>query len=149
MAEAHQRVSGLLSRAADLEREASGAVRPPGFAQALGGSTVAVIAEVKRRSPSKGWIKSEISAADQARAYAAGGASAISVLTEPANFGGSNADLAAVRAAVSIPALKKDFHVHPIQLVEARALSASAALLIARALAPVELKEMIDTARQL
>jgi indole-3-glycerol phosphate synthase len=110
---------------------------------------VGVIAEVKRRSPSKGWINPGITAADQACAYERGGASAISVLTEPAHFGGSIEDLQAVRAAVQIPVLKKDFHVHPVQLVEARALGASAALLIVRALSPELLREMLRTANAL
>jgi indole-3-glycerol phosphate synthase len=110
---------------------------------------VQVIAEVKRRSPSKGWINPRLTAADQARAYAAGGAAAISVLTEPAHFGGSTDDLVSVRAAVSIPVLKKDFHVHPVQLAEARVVGASAALLIARALSPDDLLRMADAARQL
>lgn len=113
------------------------------------GAGVAVIAEVKRRSPSKGWINADITAADQAKAYELGGASAISVLTEPAHFGGSNEDLTAVRSTVRIPALKKDFHVDPIQLIEARSLSASAALLIARALGPAELPAMTEAARRL
>jgi indole-3-glycerol phosphate synthase len=110
---------------------------------------VALIAEVKRRSPSKGSIAPALDAATQARAYVDGGAAAISVLTEPSHFGGSTSDLAAVKTAVSVAALKKDFHVRPIQLVEARALGASAALLIARALSPERLREMTDTARRL
>src|SRR5262249_33561054 len=111
--------------------------------------TVQVIAEVKRRSPTKGWINPDLGAAGQARAYAIGGAAAISVLTEPAHFGGTNEDLQAVRAAVQVSVLKQDFHVHPIQLAEARALGASAALLIARALSPDELTRMSDAAREL
>jgi indole-3-glycerol phosphate synthase len=71
------------------------------------------------------------------------------VLTESAHFGGSPSDLVAVRSAVSLPVLKKDFHVRPIQLLEARALGASAALLIVRALAPDRLREMLDVARRL
>jgi len=110
---------------------------------------VALIAEVKRRSPSKGSIAPALDAATQARAYVDGGAKAISVLTEPSHFGGSTSDLASVKAAVSVAALKKDFHMRPIQLVEARALGASAALLIARALSPDRLREMTDTARRL
>jgi indole-3-glycerol phosphate synthase len=108
-----------------------------------------VIAEAKRRAPSKGWIKPGLSASDQARAYELGGATAISVLTEPAHFGGSTDDLLAVKAAVRIPTLKKDFHVAPIQLLEAKALGASAALLIVRALSPDALVAMMDTARAL
>jgi indole-3-glycerol phosphate synthase len=85
----------------------------------------------------------------QAQAYAAGGAAAISVLTEPDHFGGSVNDLVAVREAVSVPVLKKDFHVDPIQLIEAKAIGASAALLIVRALSPDALVEMVRAADEL
>jgi indole-3-glycerol phosphate synthase len=132
-----------------LARLAANAPMAPGFAAALRGRHVGVIAEVKRRSPSKGWINPGISAVDQAQSYERGGAAAISVLTEPQHFGGSIEDLTSVRAAVAVPALKKDFHVHPVQLIEARALGASAALLIARALSPDSLREMVDVARSL
>jgi indole-3-glycerol phosphate synthase len=101
---------------------------------------------VKRKSPSKGAINPGLSAQAQARAYEAGGAAAISVLTEPAEFGGTNEDLIAVRAATSIPVLKKDFHVDAVQLFEARAIGASAALLIARALSPSELELLTGVA---
>jgi indole-3-glycerol phosphate synthase len=149
VAESRERANALVRRESELIEAASIAPAAPGFAQALRAPTVQVIAEVKRRSPSKGWINPGIAAADQATAYVAGGAAAISVLTEPAHFGGSNDDLLAIRAAVAVPLLKKDFHVHPVQLVEARALGASAALLIARALAPDELPRMTETARRL
>ena len=107
-----------------------------------------MIAEVKRQSPSKGVINAGIDAADQARSYASGGAAALSILTEPAEFGGSVEDLVAARSITTIPALKKDFHVHPIQVLEARAAGASAMLLIARALAPDRLREMADAAAE-
>ena len=119
------------------------------FASALRSNSVAVVAEVKRRSPSKGWIQPSMNAATQVKAYESAGARAISVLTEPAHFAGSNDDLTAVRAAVSVPVLKKDFHVEPIQLVEAKALGASAALLIVRALGPELLLQLMATAREL
>jgi indole-3-glycerol phosphate synthase len=108
-----------------------------------------VIAEVKRRSPSKGWINPNLSAPDQAAAYERGGAAAISVLTEPRHFGGSSEDVGAVRTAVRVPVLKKDFHVDPVQLLEAKAIGASAALLIARALSPDDLLRMTDAARDI
>ena len=149
VAEARERARELAAREPDLARAAADAPIPPGFASALRSPSVRVIAEVKRRSPSKGWINAGISAVDQAKAYEAGGAAAISVLTEPVHFGGSTDDLVAIRAAVGDPLLKKDFHVHPVQLVEARAIGASAALLIARALAPDELLRMTEAARQL
>jgi indole-3-glycerol phosphate synthase len=116
------------------------------LAQSLRRNRVAVIAEVKRKSPSKGVINAELSAVGQALAYADGGAAAISVLTEPNHFNGSIDDLAAVSSAVDIPALKKDFHIDPIQLAEARAYGATAALLIVRALRPDRLAEMMSTA---
>jgi indole-3-glycerol phosphate synthase len=149
VAEAHERASALCAREAELARTARDASRAPAFGAALRGETVRVIAEVKRRSPSKGWINAGITAAAQAIAYAKGGAAAISVLTEPLHFGGSNDDLTAVRSVVEIPVLKKDFHVHPVQLLEARAIGASAALLIARALAPDALVRMMEAARQI
>jgi indole-3-glycerol phosphate synthase len=147
--EAEARANLLEARAGELERQASSQPAAPSLAAALGGSDVRLIAEVKRRSPSKGAIAPALDAEAQARAYVAGGAAAISVLTEPVHFSGSSDDLRSVRAAVSVPALKKDFHVRPIQLLEARALGASAALLIARALAPDRLREMTDVARAL
>jgi indole-3-glycerol phosphate synthase len=149
VAAARERAAALRAREPELLAAAGCRPRPPSFAEALLGADVAVIAEVKRRSPSKGSINSELDAATQGRAYAAGGAAAISVLTEPAHFGGSNEDLATVQRVVGIPTLKKDFHVDPVQLVEARALGACAALLIARALSPDELTTMAAVAREL
>lgn len=90
----------------------------------------AVIAEVKRRSPSKGILRADLDATWLARAYAAAGAFAISVLTEPDFFGGSLGDLEAVRSAVELPVLYKDFVVDPYQLHEARAAGADLVLLI-------------------
>jgi indole-3-glycerol phosphate synthase len=147
--EAQQRANRLHARAAELGRAADAAHCAPGFAAALRCSTVSVIAEIKRCSPSKGWIQPSIDAAEQASAYEIGGAAAISVLTEPVHFGGSAQDLTNVRAHVGVPVLKKDFHVDPIQLVEAKALGASAALLIVRALSPASLRRMTDAGRSL
>jgi indole-3-glycerol phosphate synthase len=138
-----------LESRAELERLAARAPAARRFAAALRRPNISVVAEVKRRSPSKGWINRDLSAVDQAHAYERGGAAAISVLTEPAHFGGSNDDLRNVLAAVGVPVLKKDFHVQPIQLTEARALGASAALVIARALSPAALRSMIDCGRDL
>jgi indole-3-glycerol phosphate synthase len=149
VAEARQRADALRAQRDELTARARAVPAVPGFAAALRRSSVAVIAEVKRRSPSKGWIKADISAPDQAASYQAGGAAAISVLTEPAHFGGSLDDLRAVRSRVQIPALKKDFHVDTVQLLEAKAEGASAALLIARALSPDDLVRMSDFAREI
>jgi indole-3-glycerol phosphate synthase len=108
-----------------------------------------VIAEVKRKSPSKGALADIPDPADLARAYAAGGAGAISVLTEQRRFGGSLDDLRAVRAAVDVPVLRKDFIVTSYQLVEARAAGADLALLIVAALDDDELRRLHDEAREL
>src|SRR6478672_4785 len=90
----------------------------------------AVIAEVKRASPSAGAI-SDRDPGEQPRAYASAGAAAISVLTEPAHFQGSLADLRAARMACDLPVLRKDFLIHPSDLIESRATGADAVLLIA------------------
>ena len=107
--------------------------RRPGFAAALRGAGVRVIAEIKRSSPSQGAIAA-LDPAAAARAYQRGGAAALSVLTEPRHFGGALEHLRAVAAAVPLPLLRKDFTVHPLQLLEARAAGASAVLLIAAVL---------------
>ncbi len=144
---AELRADPAASRA--LERELPAAPPAPSFRDALLRENVAVIAEVKRRSPSKGEINRALAAPDQARAYAAGGAAAISVLTEPAHFAGSLDDLRAVCAAVELPVLRKDFLVDELQLLEARAAGAAAVLLIARALSPALLARLFGFAREL
>ncbi len=108
-----------------------------------------VIAEVKRRSPSKGDLADIPDPASLATAYARGGAAAISVLTEERRFGGSLDDLRAVRAAVDVPVLRKDFIVTGYQLVEARAAGADLVLLIVAALGDDELRRLHDEAREL
>lgn len=108
-----------------------------------------VIAEVKRRSPSKGDLADIPDPAALAVEYAAGGAAAISVLTEERRFGGSLADLYAVRAAVDVPLLRKDFIVESYQLVEARAAGADLALLIVAALEDDDLRRLHEEAREL
>ena len=108
-----------------------------------------VIAEVKRRSPSKGDLADIPDPAVLAQAYAAGGAAAISVLTEQRRFGGSLDDLRAVRAAVDVPVLRKDFIVTGYQLLEARAAGADLALLIVAALGDDDLRRLHDEAREL
>jgi len=118
------------------------------FAAVLRADAVRVIAEVKRASPSKGAINPSLNAAEQAARYVAGGAAAISVLTEPTRFGGSLQDLADVSQRVTAPVIRKDFIVSPVQLWEARAAGASAALLIVRALAPDLLVRLADCARE-
>ncbi len=115
----------------------------PSFRGALQGQRVGLIAEVKRSSPSRGAINPGLDLARQVRAYEAGGAAAISVLTEPTRFGGSADDLVLARKSVSLPLLKKDFHVEVSQILEARVLGASAALVIARAVPPGRLKDLM------
>ena len=108
-----------------------------------------VIAEVKRRSPSKGDLADIPDPAALAVEYAAGGAAAISVLTEQRRFGGSLADLRSVRAAVEVPLLRKDFVVSTYQVVEARAAGADLVLLIVAALDDDTLRRLHDEAREL
>lgn len=110
---------------------------------------LSVIAEVKRRSPSKGHLADIPDPAELAAKYAAGGADAISVLTEPRRFNGSLDDLRAVRAAVPTPLLRKDFIVNDYQLLEARAAGADLALLIVAALDDDTLRHLNDFTREL
>ena len=121
---------------------------PRPFEGSLRRTRPAVIAEYKRSSPSAGVI-AEPDVAGQARAYEEGGAAAISVLTEPTRFDGALADLRAVRLAVDLPVLRKDFLVHPAQVIESRAAGADAVLLIAAALSELELKGMLAVASDL
>jgi len=110
---------------------------------------VSVIAEVKRRSPSKGALAPIADPAQLAVDYAAGGAAAISVLTEQRRFGGTLDDLRAVRARVDVPVLRKDFITSSYQLWEARAAGADMALLIVAALAQPALESLIERSRSI
>lgn len=132
-----------------LETAAAGR-RPngAGFVRALReGPAPRVIAECKRRSPSRGILRSEYDAPAHARAYAAAGAAAISVLTEPTFFDGSLDDLRRVREAVGVPLLRKDFIVTRYQILEAVVAGADAVLLIVGALQPAELAALLGEAR--
>ena len=150
VSEAVARAAALEPRREELERAAARAERRAPFAAALrAGGMVAVIAEVKRRSPSRGDISPLLGAAAQALSYEAGGAAAVSVLTEPVHFGGSIADLEEAARATHLPLLRKDFLVSEAQLAEARAYGASAALLIARALSPERLRALAASAERL
>ena len=121
---------------------------PRPFEGSLRRTPPALIAEYKRSSPSAGAI-AEPDLAGQARAYEEGGAAAVSVLTEPTRFDGALADVRAVRLAVDLPVLRKDFLVHPAQVIESRAAGADAVLLIAAALSELELKAMLAIANDL
>src|SRR5436190_14954813 len=118
------------------------------FAGALAGD-FSVIAEVKRRSPSKGTIAPDLDPARLAAAYDAGGAACLSVLTDEEFFGGSAADLTAARAAVAIPVLRKDFTVSAVDVCDARIMGADAILLIVAALDSVELHDLSALAAEL
>ncbi|MFN8581855.1 MAG: indole-3-glycerol-phosphate synthase [Gemmatimonadaceae bacterium] len=133
-------------QAALAEREHGPSARSLVDALSEGGE-VAVIAEIKRRSPSKGAIRPDMPTAERAIAYQTGGARALSVLTEPMEFGGSDRDLVVAAESTHLPVLKKDFHVEPIHVWEARSLGASALLLIARALGPEALSAMASECR--
>lgn len=110
---------------------------------------VKIIAEVKRASPSRGPLSDIPDPAELARRFVRGGASAVSVLTEARRFAGSLADLEAVRAAVEVPVLRKDFIVLPYQVLEARAAGADLVLLMVSALAQPELIQLHTLAEQL
>jgi indole-3-glycerol phosphate synthase len=110
---------------------------------------LAVIAEVKRRSPSKGEIAADLDPAELARAYEGGGASCISVLTDREFFGGSAEDLRAARAAIACPVLRKDFTVNAQDVCDARIMGADAVLLIVAALDDRELRDFHDLAVEL
>ena len=144
LAERQQHTS--LDRLKEMAREAPSARDALG---ALNGDDVAVIAEVKRASPSKGSLAAISDPASLACDYAAGGARVISVFTEPRRFGGTLDDLAAVRAAVDVPVLRKDFIIGSYQLWEARAYGADVALLIVAALGQSALVSLVERAESI
>jgi indole-3-glycerol phosphate synthase len=138
----------------ELARLDASLPRPSPFIGALRrpDGKLAVIAEIKRRSPSAGEIATGASSVDQAGAYRAAGADAMSILTDSRYFGGSLEDLRGVAAhlrgsAPAIPCLRKDFMVHPIQVLEARESGASAILIIVRALSDDEIRRLQAAAR--
>ena len=136
---------------AELEAQARAADAPRGFARALQAQVArkeaAIIAEVKKASPSKGVIREHFVPAEIAHSYALGGATCLSVLTDVDFFQGGNAYLQQARAACQLPVIRKDFLVDPIQVVEARAIGADCILLIVAALADGLMGELAATAK--
>src|SRR2546426_4518687 len=131
----------------ELDREVRRGGPPRRFAEAIRAGGMSLIAEVKRRSPSKGVIQASVDPAEVAEAYERGGARALSVLTEPEFFSGSLDDLARARQATTLPVLRKDFVVDLYQIVEARTADADAVLLIVAAIPdPALFAELADAA---
>ncbi len=140
-------LQSLRERRGALEREAGSLPAPPSLSRALRGERVAVVAEVKRRSPSAGVIREDLDPGARAALYAEHGAAAISVLTDERHFGGSIGDLRAAAGRVEVPLLRKDFILDEVQVVEARAAGAAAVLLIVRALPLARLGALMAFAR--
>lgn len=136
----------LRSRRSEIEAKALGTPSPAGFLSRWDRKSVALVAEVKRRSPSAGAIREGLDPVAHASRYARAGATAVSVLTDGPYFGGSLDDLRAVSREVGVPTLRKDFILDEVQIAEARAAGASAVLLIVRALSPQRLKALHVTA---
>ncbi|UVE17374.1 indole-3-glycerol phosphate synthase TrpC [Pseudomonas sp. LS44] len=136
---------------AELEREARAADAPRGFANAMleqaRRKQPAVIAEIKKASPSKGVLRENFVPAEVAKSYADGGATCLSVLTDVDFFHGADRYLQEARSACNLPVIRKDFMVDPYQIVEARALGADCVLLIVSALADAQMAELAAVAK--
>jgi indole-3-glycerol phosphate synthase len=145
-----EEVARLAGQGTELRARAESASPPRDFAGALRRrSEVRLLAEVKRRSPSAGPIRADADAPTVAGWYEAGGAAAVSVLTDGRFFGGSLGDLVAVREAISLPVLRKDFVIDEMQVLEARAAGADAILLIVRILEQPRIVDLLGLAAEL
>lgn len=139
----HRRRAASDERSTDAVRATLPDAPARGFAAAITARTeIAVIAEIKRRSPSKGNLDIGLVADELAREYEAGGATCLSVLTDQPHFGGSVSDLTTARNAVSLPVLRKDFTVSELDVLDARVMGADAVLLIVAALDDRELQRL-------
>lgn len=148
IADAELRAEEASSQAGHLRTLAASAPQARGFAATLAHPRRSVVAEIKRRSPSSGPLAPGLDAAAQARRYEAGGAAAVSVLTEPNHFGGSLDDLIDVVDTTELPVLRKDFLLAPAQVWESRAAGADAVLLIGAILGAERLPAMIEAAAE-
>jgi indole-3-glycerol phosphate synthase len=148
VASVEARLPAVIGAAEALESAARSASPARDFAAALTAHGLSVIAEIKRRSPSRGPIDMDLVPSAQAAAYEAGGAAALSVLTEGDHFSGSLDDLRAAREAVGVPVLRKDFILHPAQVWESRAAGADAILLIVAILDDASLETLLAVARE-
>lgn len=138
----HEEIALLRPHAAALQREAAQASPARGFAAALQSRRPAVIAEIKKASPSKGVLREPFDPAAIAASYAQHGAACLSVLTDERFFQGSRRNLELARAACNLPVIRKDFIVDELQVIEARAMGADAILLIVACLDDVQLRDL-------
>jgi len=138
----HEEIAALRQQAAQLQHLASQGDAPRGFARALQTKRPAVIAEVKKASPSKGVLRDPFDPAAIALSYAEHGAACLSVLTDERFFQGSRRNLELARAACELPVIRKDFIVDELQVIEARAMGADAIMLIVACLDDVQLRDL-------